>query len=126
MKRTVVGFSLLIVLLSAGILSGRNQTRHHEQVAGLLEQAARYAAEDNLRAAAETAADARSVWRQGWTLAAVFTDHSPLEQIDVGFSRLEIYRKAGDTLSFGAVCAELAGQVRALGDAHGVQWWNIL
>lgn len=122
MSRTVVGFILLIVLLLGGILSGWSQKNYHEQVADLLEQAAR----EPLPDAWERALRARKIWERGWTLAAVFTDHAPLEQIGAGFSRLELFAQEGDSLSFRVLCTELACQVRALGDAHGVQWWNIL
>ena len=126
MKRTVVGFFLLIALLGGGVLSGWHQSRYHEGVTVLLEQGARLAMEGKMAAAAETALDARKVWERGWTLAAVLTDNNPLEQVDTGFRRLEVYAQAGDNLSFAVLCAELAGQVQALGDAHGAQWWNFL
>lgn len=122
MKRTVVGFTLLILLLMGGILSGWSQRNYHEQVADLLEQAAR----EPLPTAWEQALHAREIWERGWTMAAVLTDHAPLEQIGAGFSRLEIFAQEGDSLSFRVLCAELACQVQALGDAHGVQWWNFL
>lgn len=126
MKRTAVGLALLVLLLAGAILSGRSQVAYHQRVSDLLEQASRAAMEDRFPAAVEMALDARGVWEQGWMAAAVLTDHAPLEQIDVGFRRLEVYAQAGDTLSFGVLCADLAGQVEALGDAHGAQWWNFL
>ena len=126
MMRTVVGFCLLILLLAGGILSGKHQTQHHEQIAHLLEQASVQAGAGQLADARETAAEARRIWEGGWSMAAVFTDHNPLEQVDVGFIRLKIYGEAGDALAFAVVCGELSGQVQALGDAHGSNWWNFL
>lgn len=126
MKRTVAGFALLILLLAGGLLSGWSQSRYHDRVTELLEQAGRLALAEEMAAAVETAADAREIWQRGWMLAAVLTDHDPLELVDVGFRRLEVYASVGDRVSFATLCAELAGQVRALGDAHGAQWWNFL
>ena len=126
MKRIAVGAALLLLILAGGILSAGNQIRYHKKVAGLLEQAAQQAMAGELPGAKETALDARGVWERGWSLAAVFTDHNSLEQINEGFVRLDVYGEAGDLLAFGAICADLAGQVRALGDAHGVRWWNFL
>ena len=126
MRRTAVGFALLLVLLVAGIGSGMCLSRHNEQVAALLDGAAARAMDGDLSGAEASAEEAWGLWKQRWNISAAFTDHAPLEQVDGGFAQLKIYGEAGEALSFAAVCAGLARQVEALGDAHGAQWWNIL
>lgn len=126
MKRTVGGVILLLVLLAGGILSSILLSRHNIRVADQLDCAAAQATEEDLSGAIRTAEEARTAWGRSRDISAAFIDHNPLEQIDGGFARLRLYGEGGDSLAFAAVCVELAGQLRAIGDAHGVQWWNIL
>ncbi len=126
MKRSLIGAALLLLLLVGAIVSGKVITRHNERVAKLLDTAAEQAMADDLPEAMETMYLARQDWQRLWNLSASFADHDPLEQIDGGFSQLQIYGDAGENVSFAAVCVQLSQQIQALGDAHGAQWWNIL
>ena len=49
-----------------------------------------------------------------------------MEQVDWGFARLEFDGKTGEWEAFAPLCVELAEQLRAIGEAHGVSWWNLL
>ena len=124
--RTVVGVVLLVTLLIGGILSAGGMDQRNEAIAARLETAAEQALAGNMSQAGDTARSAREKWESGWNLCAAFTDHSPMEQIDGGFARLQLYEKIQDPTAFASVCVELAKQVEAIGDAHGAQWWNIL
>ncbi len=126
MKRTLIGAALLLLLLIGAIVSGKVMNEHNESVARLLDTAAEQAMADDLPGAMETMYLARQDWQRLRNVSAAFADHDPLEQIDGGFSQLQIYGDAGETVSFAAVCVQLSQQIEALGDAHGAQWWNIL
>ena len=126
MSRTVVGALLLVLLLIGGILSAGGMARHNEAIAAQLERAAEQALTGDLDKAGNTVREAREDWESGWNVCAAFTDHGPMEQIDKGFARLQLYEQVKDQAAFAGVCVELAKQVEAIGDAHGAQWWNIL
>lgn len=126
MKRTVIGILLLLVLLAGGIASTAGMSRHNEKVAALLDGAADRAMAGDLAGAIQETEQAWTSWKRGWNVSAAFSSHEPLEEIDGGFAQLRIYGEAEQTIAFAAVCVQLAKQVRAVGDAHGVQWWNIL
>ena len=126
MNRTTVGVLLLVVLLAGGIVSAAGLDRQSEALASQLDAAARLAMAGDLLGAIQTAEEAWSVWEKGRKISAAFTDHNPLDQIDTGFARLQLYGEAGDPVAYASVCVELAKQVKAISDAHGAQWWNIL
>lgn len=126
MKRTVVGIVLLASLLAGGIASSLGMSRHNAKVASQLDAAAELAMAGDLPGAIRNAQEAWEIWEKGWKISAAFTDHAPLDQIDTGFARLQMYEKAGNQVAYAAVCVELSKQIESLGDAHGAQWWNIL
>ena len=124
--RTVIGVVLLVVLLIGGILSAGGMDRHNQDIAARLEAAAEQALAGDMVQAGGTAREAQEAWESGWNVCAAFTDHSPMEQIDGGFARLQLYEKIQDATAFAGICVELSKQVQAVGDAHGAEWWNIL
>ncbi len=126
MNRTLTGALLLILLLAAGILTALSMSRWNEEIAGQLDTAARQAMEGNPEEAAQTAREAEACWQKKWGIHAAIADHDPLEQIDVGFAQLRIYSEAGETVAFAAICAQLAQQIRAIGEAGSAGWRNIL
>lgn len=126
MTRTWVGFVLLVLLLIGGLLSISLVRNPLEEVADLLESAAGEALSGNLSPAADTAREAHRHWEKVRRGIAAVTDHSPLEQIDRGFTLLKLYASTRESQLFAAVCAELAMQIRAVCDAHNAQWQNIL
>lgn len=126
MSRTWVGIVLLALLLIAGIGSLMGVQGPLDTIAQHLETASALALSGSLAEGAEPVQKAQDLWislRNG--LAAV-TDHDPLEQIDAGFALLKLYAAAGDSRNFAVVCIDLSMQIRAVGDAHSIQWWNIL
>ena len=126
MKRTWFGAGLLGVLLVLSLLTAWWMDRCHSPVAGDLQQAAEAAmAEDWERA--ETLCDrAAQSWERCRKITAVFADHGPMEEIDSLFAELKIYTDAREQVHFAATCAQLSRQVDAMGEAHGLMWWNIL
>ena len=141
MKRGWIGLGLLGILLTAGLLVTGFMGRVHKDVSRELdesnayymgyvsrelEEAARAAGAGNWAEAAEDARDAYEDWQERWHLSAAFADHEPMEQIDGQFAQLWPYLEARDAVAFCALCRALARQVEAIGDAHGLNWWNLL
>ena len=126
MKRGWIGAGLLAVLLLGGLLVTFAMGSQHKDISEELEEAAEYAMADDWLHARDAAEDAYEDWQAHWHFSAAFADHEPMEQIDALFAQLLPYLAAQDAVSFGAACRELARQVEAIGDAHALNWWNLL
>ena len=126
MTRGWIGLGLLTFLLITGLLVTGFMSRAHKEISRELEEAAVAAGAGNWREAAEDARDAYEDWQERWHLSAAFADHEPMEQIDGQFAQLWPYLEARDPVAFRALCRALARQVEAIGDAHGLNWWNLL
>ena len=126
MKRGWIGLGMLLALLVAGILVTWWMVKSHERISLELDRAAGYALTENWVQADHHARKAKNQWEKGWHLAGAFADHEPMESIDDLFAQLPAYLAARDPVSFAAVCAQLSRQVQAVGEAHGMNWWNLL
>ena len=126
MKRGWIGVGLLTVLLMGGLLVTRVMDKTHSEISEELERAARSAIAGDWEDAAEAAKDAFEEWQENWHFSAAFADHEPMEEIDALFAQLLPYLLDRDGVSFAAACRELARQIKAIGDAHGLNWWNLL
>lgn len=126
MKRGWIGAGLLAGLLVIGLLVTWSMGKTHSEISEELERSARFAIAGNWEEAADTAEDAYEDWQDKWHFSAAFADHEPMEEIDALFAQLWPYLTDRDAVSFAAACRELARQVDAVGDAHGLNWWNLL
>ena len=126
MKRGWIGLGLLALLLTVGLLVTGFMGRIHKEVSRELEEAARAAGAGDWAEAAEDARDAFDAWQKHWHFSAAFADHEPMEEIDGQFAQLWPYLQSREAVAFSALCRELARQVDAIGDAHGLNWWNLL
>ena len=126
MKRGWIGLGLLLILLVAGLLVTGHMGRNHRKISRELDMAAAHALAGDWEEALEETRDAWEDWEEGWHFSAAFADHEPMEEIDALFAQLEAYRKTRDAVAFAAVCRQLAKQVEAMGDAHQLNWWNLL
>lgn len=126
MKRSWIGFFLLILLLGASILSAKLMVKFHEPVAETLQQAARYAMEGSWEEADDLFRKAQTGWKQREQIRSCFADHTPVEEIDAEFALLNVWCTARETISFSGGCFQLARQVAAVGEAHKPVWWNLL
>lgn len=126
MKRSWIGLTLLLVLLAAGLLTTWAMGRIHQPIAQDLEQAADRALAGDWSSAEAFSRQAVTGWEKWAHFRACLADHSPVEEIDAGIAQLRVYGIARDEVSFAAVCAELAKKIDAVGDAHGLVWWNML
>ena len=126
MKRSWIGLILLVVLLAASQLVTWAMDRIHEPIARQLEQAAEAALDNDWAKAALLAGNSGTQWRKWAHFRGCFADHSPMEEIDAMFAQLEVYAAAEENAAFAASCAETARKVEAVGEAHGLVWWNLL
>ena len=125
MKRSWIGLGLLIVLMILGLVTGSLMERIHRPVADALQQAAGLAQAGLWE---QAGAEARAAEQEGakWSsLRNCMADHTPVEDAEGLFAQLDVYCEEEDS-HFVAVCRELARKVEAIGQAHGLNAWNIL
>ncbi len=125
-RRFWLGVALLAVLLVLGLLTTWYMAGANEPVALQLEQAAQAALEGDLQEGVALTRAARDQWERHRSIAAVAADHEPMEEIDSLFAQVEAYGRAGAVPEFAAYCARLSKLVEAVGEAHGLTWWNLL
>ena len=125
MKRSWIGLGMLLVLLCGSGAVTWAMDRIHEPIAGDLKAAASYALLDDQPEAQKYALRAEEGWKKWAHFRACFADHTPIEEIDAGFAELDIYRLSDEETAFAASCGELARKVEAVGEAHGLVWWNL-
>ena len=125
MKRSWIGLGLLLILLGVSLLSAALMERLHKPIALELEQAARYALEGDWTHADAQSRLALNQWDTWAHFRGCLADHGPMEEIESGIASLKVYRQVRDEVSFAAGCMELARQVEAMGQAHGLVWWNL-
>lgn len=126
MKRCWFGFGLLLAMLIGGALVTRVMTQSHEALSSRLEQAAAAAAAENWDGAEEHFLGARKAWEENWLFSAAFADHEPMEEIDGLFAQGEVYLHARNPEGLAAICAQLSKDTNAIGEAHALNWWNLL
>lgn len=126
MKRSWMGFVLLLVLLILGLLTTRKMTRIHEPIEAQLLQAAYWSSLDDWETAGLFFQRAEKNWKKSEHFRACFADHNPVEEIDAAFAMLKVYCAAEEETAFEGACRELARKVAAVGEAHALVWWNLL
>ena len=125
MKRSWIGFILLIVLLLGCLLVTKVMAYIHEGVESRLLQTARMALDGNWYQAEDLFQRARRDWEKNSRFRSCFADHTPVEEIDAAFAMLEVTCAARDPVTFAGGCRSLACQVAAVGEAHELVWWNL-
>lgn len=126
MKRSWIGAALLAVLLIAGGCVTWAMGNIHSPISRELESAAQYALEEDWTQAEALEKNANTAWQKSRDFSACFADHDPMEEIDEAFAQLEVYARCREEVAFAAEAAQLARKVQAMGEAHGLLWWNIL
>ena len=126
MNRLWIGIILLVVLLAMGIGMLLVSRDFNDDFTKSMEQAGRFAMAGNWVAAGEQAAKGRAKWesyRQFW---AAFTDHEPVEEMQILFSQLEVYQNRQLEIDFAAVCQNLVNLAEAIDESHSLRWWSVL
>ncbi len=125
MKRSWIGFILLILLLLGCLLVTKTMTDIHDPLESCLLQTARMAMEGNWYQAEHLFQRAQRNWEKTARFRGCFADHTPAEEIDAAFSLLQVTCAARDRVAFAGGCRSLARQVAAVGEAHELVWWNL-
>ena len=126
MKRERFGLGLLLVLLVLGLLTTRRMTTTYQEMADALDRAGTLALAEDWEGAERLVRKARGRWEWSWRLAAALTDHEPMEEVDSQLAMLDVYQQQRETLSFAALCAQIAKQMEDIGDAQDLNWWNLM
>ena len=126
MKRMWLGLGILALFLALGIWSSRSMDRLHTPLAHDLEKAATAALSGKPNTGEALAKKAKELWDKQWHRSAVLADHTPMDEIDGLFARLEAFTETKNTEAFAAYCKQLAKLITATAEAHRFTWWNIL
>lgn len=126
MGRFWIGVILLVGLLILGFWVSAAMDGVHQEIADTLEQAARFTFSGETARGVATAGKARAQWQRRWHTTASVADHAPMDEIDSLFAQMDMYEKTGNYSEFTACCHRIAKLVRAVGEAHALNWWNLL
>lgn len=126
MGRFWLGVCLLAVFLVLGLWVSYSMDDIHQSIAQTLEEASDLTLSGNLEDGKAMVRQARADWENHWHGTASVADHEPMDEIDGLFAQLEVYGKTGQSGDFAAYCARLSKLVTAVGEAHGLSWWNLL
>lgn len=126
MKRSWMGAGMLLVLLISGLLVTYFMAKIHDPIARDLTMAGEYALAGDWEQAEELSRKAVQAWEEHETFRACFADHGPMEDIDACFAQLKVYLRMKEETAFAAACGEIARKAKAMGEAHGLVWENLL
>jgi len=126
MKRSKFGLGLLLCLLILGILSTWVMLRSTDPITEAIRQAGDAGYREDWELAEQKMGEAKQQWEEKFPFCASLTDHEPMESINGLFAQLEVYAKSRDTQNFAALCTQIGEDLEAMGEAHRLNWWNIL
>ena len=126
MRRCIFGAALLVAIGLGCLWAGSALGRFTEPVCRDLELAREEALAGSWDGAKEHSLAAQKAWTGKWHGLASAADHTPLEDIDDLFARLEVFRQLEKDDEFAALCAQLSRRLEAVGNAHTLSWWNFL
>lgn len=126
MKRCWIGAGFLAILLAASLTVTWVMNTLHRPIEEDLNRAAELAASEDWEESARCFYRAKESWDKWEHFRFSFADHTPVEEISAAFGSLEVYCAAREKTDFAARCRELARKTAAVGEAHGITWWNML
>lgn len=126
MRRLWVGVGLLLSLLGTGVAAAAAMRYAHKPVSELLSQASQEALAGNWEQAEKLSDHAKEQWQQHWHATAALADHEPMEEIDSLFAELTVYLQTKEDVHFAACCQNLGTLTKAVGEAHAINWWNLM
>lgn len=126
MKRFWIGLILLSVMLAGGIGMLLFSHGFYDGFSEVLEAAADAALSDNWEDAKALMDNAAAQWEHRHHFFASFTDHEPVEEIELLLARLELYEKARLAVDFADACESLSHLCEAIDEYHSLNWWAVL
>ncbi len=126
MRRLWIGVAFLAVLLVGSVFLLVFSGRFYRDFAAALEEAADFAMEENWVSATEKARKCQEKWEKNQHFLAAFTDHEPVEQVQLLFSQLTLYGEKRMSVEFASVCQQLRHCAEAIDESHSLKWWTVL
>jgi hypothetical protein len=126
MGRFYLGVGILVLFLILGLWVTSSMDTVHQSVAEILDKATAKALSGDLTEGISLAQQAQTSWQNHWHGTASVADHAPMDEIDGLFAQLQVYGQTGQAGDFAAYCARISNLVTAIGEAHGLTWWNFL
>ena len=126
MKRSYIGFALVLTLLILGLLGSTALSRIHIPLAQTAAQAAGEAETGNLPAARELVRQVRAQWDAHGTVRRALMDHRTLDQVESLLAELEAHDARAQPGSFAAACRKLAQALENVARDHALTWENLL
>ena len=126
MARFWIGVGLLALFLGLGLWVTAEMDRVCAPMADTLSQAAEEALQGNVEKARDLMDMAKGRWERYRKAVASVADHAPMDEIEGLFAKAGAYAKGNRAVELAAVCARLSELVEAMGEAHGLGWWNLL
>ena len=121
-----IGAGLLVGLLCFCVAMGVSIRGMQDPVSREVKRAISQAEEGMLSLAEESIQMAKSKWSACRERLAAFTDHDPIDDIDILLDRLTIRVNRGTVSDFLADCKELLDQLTSIAQDHTLKWWNLL
>lgn len=126
MGRFWLGAGLLLLFLVLGIWTTLSMDATHTPLSQTLEAASQAALDGDIQKGAALGMQAKADWERHRRYTAAVADHTPMDEIDALFSEMAVYAQASEDVHFAACCAQLSLMVRAMGEAHALNWWSFL
>lgn len=121
MKRCWLGGALLLLLVLAGLWTSRGMDQFCQSLSQDMTRAAELAGEDREEALILTNR-VRQRWERRRKLAAVVSDHEPMEQIE---ENLRLLTREAEEEDFRETCLRLSSQLEALGSGQTFSLENL-
>ena len=126
MNKLWIGIGLLIFLLVLGIGLLWGSSVFFGDFSESMEEAGDMALAGNWFASGQKMEQTQKKWERYCHFWASFTDHEPVEQVQVLFAQLELYQKQQLQTEFASACRALSHVAQAIQETHGLKWWSVL
>lgn len=126
MNRLWIGIVILFLLLGLGVGLVWGSGAFFGSLAREMEACGAAALAENWVLASEKATQCRNKWETYAHFWASFTDHAPIEQVQLLFSQLKLYENQRLPVEFAVCCRSLAREAEAIEESHSLAWWSIL
>ena len=121
-----LGIGLLAALLAGSLWICHSINKMQQPVNDQLNIAIRQAEAGDLSQAVSTLNQAQTHWADHRNALASFSNHTPMDDIDILFAETIRYGRNGQPAEFLAGCEQLTLLLTSIGDDHRLTWWNLL
>lgn len=126
MKRLWIGVILLGIMLAGGVAMLLFSHSFYETFSETLEAAAQAALTGQWTEAEQLSGQAGAQWNRHHRFFASFTDHEPIEDVQLLLIKLQLYQNARLSVDFADTCRALAQLCQAIDETHSLNWWSVL